>query len=153
MLLWRNCCPHNNKTYLGIQVQCAIFVSDFNQFWSFSTISNFPPVSAALMQVDRQAVGQTKLTGPQKSLERNFNAYFKDHTTPVLSQLLWTIIIWRMCEILETGSTVRPSAVSQRISFLSDLISFTLETSKTKMCRWYSMLPCPNSICRSTWMV
>ena len=62
-VLWRNCRPHNNKTYLGIQVQCAIFVSDFNQFLSFSTISNFPPVTAALMQADRQAVGQTKLTG------------------------------------------------------------------------------------------
>jgi hypothetical protein len=33
----------NNKTYLGLHVKWLIFLSDFNQIWSFSTCFNKSP--------------------------------------------------------------------------------------------------------------
>jgi hypothetical protein len=49
----------NNKTYLGLQVKCPSYMSDFNQFECFSTdfckspVSNFTkfgPMEAQMMQ-------------------------------------------------------------------------------------------------------
>jgi hypothetical protein len=35
--LWRIYIKVNDKIYLGLNVKCQMFLSDFNQIWSFST--------------------------------------------------------------------------------------------------------------------
>ena len=43
MILWRICVAGNNKTCLGLQVQCPIFLSDCNRIWTLSTDSHKGP--------------------------------------------------------------------------------------------------------------
>jgi hypothetical protein len=70
MFLWRIYVTGNNETYLSLHTNCPIFLSDFNQIWSFS--ANFH--ASIQYQIPRKSTCSRTDTA-DRHVERRDEAY------------------------------------------------------------------------------